>query len=118
MEKQIANLMKTLGISRDEALELIAEDQEIDRMKPSEVDSDLTQEQKQSVKKMKNAGVRKPTVYRHDTRPRKEDTDKRELITALAGVLGEGAVVTNPERQIDFEYHGRRFRVVLSAPRK
>lgn len=118
MEKQIAHLMKSLDISRDEALELIADDQEVDKMAVSAVDADLSSEQKQAVKKMKNAGVRKPTVYKHDTRPRKEDPDKRELITALAGVLGEGAVVTNPERQIDFEYHGRRFRVVLSAPRK
>ena len=123
MESKIANLMKSLEISRDEALELIAEDQEIDRMKPSEVDSDLTQEQKQAVKKMKNAGVRKPTVYKHDTRPRKEDTDKRRLIASLADFIneidcGEPAVVTNPERQIDFDFHGRKMRLVLSAPRK
>lgn len=115
--------MKSLEISRDEALELIAEDQEIDRMKPSEVDSDLTQEQKQAVKKMKNAGVRKPTVYKHDTRPRKEDTEKRRLIESLTDFIndldcGEPAVVTNPERQIDFDFHGRKMRLVLSAPRK
>jgi len=121
MKNKIANLMKTLEISRDEALELIAEDQEIDRMKPSEVDSDLTQEQRQAVKKMKNAGVRKPTVYKHDTRPRKADQEKKELVEYLAAALKMldcEMTVTNPERQLDFEFKGRKMRVVLSAPRK
>ena len=121
MEKQIAHLMKSLEISREEALELIAEDQEVDRMKPNEVDNDLTQEQKQAVKKLKNAGVRKPTVYKHDTRPRKADQEKRELVEYLAAALKMldcEITVTNPERQLDFEFKGRKMRVVLSAPRK
>ena len=44
-EKQIAKMMTTLKISREEAIELIREDEEIDRMSMSEVTSDLTTEQ-------------------------------------------------------------------------
>ena len=121
MEKQIENLMKNLGVSEDEAKQIILDDQEVDRMETKEVDNDLTQEQKQAIKKMKNAGVRKPTIYKHDTRPRKADQEKRELVEYLAAALKMlecEITVTNPERQLDFEFKGRRMRVVLSAPRK
>ena len=97
----------------------MADDKAIDR---GEKLFELTQEQKQAEKKMRSVGVRKTTVYRHDTRPRKEDADKRRIITSLADFLnemdwGEPAVVTNPERQIEFDFHGRKMRLVLSVPR-
>ena len=113
-------IAKRLGISEEDALQVIADDMAIDK---GEKLFELTQEQKQAEKKMRSVGVRKPTVYRHDTRPRKEDTEKRRLIQSLTDFIneldcGEPAVVTNPERQIDFDFHGRKMRLVLSAPRK
>ena len=99
----------------------MADDKAIDR---GETLFELTQEQKQAEKKMRSAGVRrKPVVPPSGPPPRKEDTDKRRIITSLADFLsemdwGEPCEVTNPERQIEFDFHGRRFRLVLSAPRK
>ena len=114
-----AEMAKLLGITEQEAQEVMECDKAIDR---GEKLFELNQEQKQAEKKMRSVGVRKPTVYRHDTRPRKEDADKRRLIASLADFIneidcGEPAVVTNPERQIDFDFHGRKMRLVLSAPR-
>ena len=80
----------------------------------------LTEEQKANSKKARQTGTRTQTTP--TKRERKEDTDKRFLISVLYKTLADNtndAVVdiTNPERQIDFEHNGRKFRVVLSAPR-
>ena len=111
-------IAKRLGISEEEALQVIADDKAIDK---GEKLFELTQEQKQAVKKLKNSGTRKPTVYKHDTRPRKADQEKQEIVdmvaVALKNACGE-ITLTNPERQIDFEYKGRKMRLVLSVPRK
>jgi hypothetical protein len=98
----------------------MADDKAIDR---GEKLFELTQEQKQAEKKMRSTGVRrKPVVPPSGPPPRKEDADKRFLIDGLGDWLYfhecENLTATNPERQLDFEFHGRRFRLVLSAPRK
>ena len=40
-----------------------------------------------------------------------------EVIDSALCDLVDNVVVTNAESQIDFEFNGRKFRVVLSAPR-
>ena len=122
MEKQIANLMELLQCTEEQAKDIIAKDKEIDKMTVAQCESDLTQEQKASAKKARQ-GDRKPTVYNFNTRERKADLDKAHLIHLLADCLcmvtanENDLTVTNAERQIDFVYNGRKFRVVLSAPR-
>ena len=49
-EAEIKKMMTTLKISREEAIDLIREDEEVDKMPMSEVDSDLTAEQKKAKK--------------------------------------------------------------------
>ena len=62
-EKQIEKMMKSLGCSREEAIEVIREDEAIDKMSMKEVSSDLTAEQKKVVKEVSKTGTRKtPTV--------------------------------------------------------
>jgi hypothetical protein len=109
--------MQTLDITEQEALELIEDDEKIEK---GEKLFELTDEQKANSKKARQTGTRTQTAP--TKRERKEDTDKRFLISVLYKALAENtndAVVdiTNPERQIDFEHNGRKFRVVLSAPR-
>ena len=109
--------MHTLDISEQEALELIEDDEKIDK---GEKLFELTDEQKANSKKARQTGTRTQTTP--TKRERKEDTDKRFLISILYKALADNtndAVVeiTNAERQIDFEHNGRKFRVVLSAPR-
>lgn len=113
-EKRIAELMKALECTREEALEIIADDEAIDS---GEKLFELTPEQEKASKQARQGPRKKnskPTV-----RERKADEDKRYLIGVLQQAVGlcQDVVVTNPERQIDFVYNGRKFRIVLSAPR-
>lgn len=113
-EKEILKLMKSLGLTREEALQIIADDAKIDK---GEKLFELTPEQEKASKKARGTGTR---VYTFTERKRKEDVDKRKFINALSEcVLAETdkMTITNPERQIDFIYNDRNFRIVLSAPR-
>lgn len=114
MEKQIAHLMKTLDLTEAEAREMLADDEAIENgadLFP------LTAEQEKASKKARSTGTR---TYTFTKRERKADNDKRALIDALVKCVTEfdnGLTITNAERQIDFTYNGRAFRIVLSAPR-
>lgn len=112
---QVERLMLKLNISRDEAENMIALDDEIEHGADPFPQS---QEQKEVSKKMCGTGTaeRKKPVKRE----RKIDNDKREIIQALDEALCDlvdNVEVVNPEREIICEFNGRKFKVVLSAPR-
>lgn len=117
MEEKIKFLMENLGCDYETAKQVVLDDERIDK---GEKLFEQTAEQKANSKKYRQ-GDRKPTVYKLDKRERKADADKRQLIALLCATVGEIAdnepTVTNIERQIDFEFRSRKFRVVLSAPR-
>ena len=117
METKIKFLMENLGCDYETAKQVVLDDERIDK---GEKLFEQTAEQKANSKKYRQ-GDRKPTVYKLETRERKADADKRQLIALLCASVGEVAdnepTVTNIERQIDFEFRSRKFRVVLSAPR-
>ena len=117
-EKRVDELVDRLGCSIAEAEEIIKADSEIDKGAKL---FEQTADQKQASKKYRQGSSKAPTVYKLDKRARKADEDKRKLVELLASALGmvteNAPTVTNAERQIDFEYQGRKFRVVLSAPR-
>ena len=114
---ELENIMQLLGCSEEQAKQVIEDDKRIDK---GEKLFELTAEQQVVAKKYRQ-GDRKPTVYNFNTRERKADNDKRELIALLNATLNEVTetepTVANPERQIDFLYKGKKYRVVLSAPR-
>lgn len=119
---RVEELMTLLDCSEDQAKEIIEYDKAVDKMSVKECRSDLTKEQQAVVKKY-SQGDRKPTVYNFDTRKRKADDTKKGLIDLLAETIKEQECcnaldITNAERQIDFEWGGRKLRIVLSAPRK
>jgi hypothetical protein len=113
MEKQIEKLMKTLNISRAEALEIIETDKRIDKgEKLFELDAEL----EAGAKKARQADRAKEPVKRE----RKADNDKGHLIAVIAEALtaeADSLEVTNAEREINLVFNGRKFKVVLSAPR-
>ena len=114
--------MTLLDCTEEQAKSIIEYDQKVDKMSVKECESDLTDEQKAVAKKYRQ-GDRKPTVYNFDTRKRKTDDTKKGLIELLAETIKEQECcdaldITNAERQIDFEWGGRKLRIVLSAPRK
>lgn len=109
--------MELLDCDEQTAKQVLADDERIDK---GEKLFEQSAEQKAISKKYRQ-GDRKPTVYKLDKRERKADVDKRHLIELIAATVGEIAdnepQVTNVERQIDFEFKNRKFRIVLSAPR-
>jgi hypothetical protein len=119
---RVEELMTLLDCTEEQAKSIIEYDEKVDKMSVKECESDLTDEQKAVAKKYRQ-GDRKPTVYNFDTRKKKTDDTKKGLIELLAETIKEQECcnaldITNAERQIDFEWGGRKLRIVLSAPRK
>lgn len=117
MEKQVAHLMEKLKISEEEALQVIADDKAIDKGAKL---FELTEEQKKVEKQAKNS-KREPTVYKFQKRERKANTGKRELMELLENAVSAVAdtiKVVNPEREMVFIVNGKKYKIVLSEPRK
>ena len=122
-EKRVAKLMKTLDLSREEVLAMLADDAKVD--KGADLNP-LTPEQEAVAKKMRQAD-RAPTLYKWDTkkRERKPNELKREIIDDFYTFLLENWVevretanISNPERQIDFSLGGESFSLTLVQHRK
>ena len=117
-EKAIIKHMTLLKCTREEAEDMVECDERIDR---GEKLFELTPEQEKASKKARQAD-RKPTVYKLDNtggkRSRKADTDKQEIMRKLLDCFDEYAPqVINAEREFTFTYNGKKFKIVLSAPR-
>ena len=113
MEERISHLMKVLNISREEALQVIQSDISIDKGADP---FPLTKEQKEAEKKARGTGTR--TVYNFNKRERKADNEKQFLLSTLADSLGVNVEIVNPEREFTFTYNDKKYKVVLSVPRK
>lgn len=118
MTTKTKRLMETLNLSETEALELQEADKRIDR---GEKLFELPKELEAGAKKARQAD-RKPTAYNFAKRERKADTDKAHLMKILEIALKynpdcEAFEMVNVERECLFTYHGRKFKIVLSAPR-
>lgn len=118
-EKKIAQLMKTLGITREEAIEVIEYDKAVDKMSMKELNATMSAEEKKILRELTQVDRKKS-----DTpvkRERKADNDKGSLMELLQNALADSVsnlVVTNKEREMEFTYQDRKFRLTLSAPRK
>ena len=116
MEQDILRIMSALNVDKETATEIAQADKAIDR--GEKMPFDLTAEQEKTTRTYRQ--VARPVMVESKPRPRKTDEDKREIIDTLDEALCclvDDVTVINPERQIDFEYNGRKFRIVLSAPR-
>lgn len=120
--EHIEKLMKNLDLTEEEALELIASDDEVDHMKTSALDNDLTDAQRKASKKARSSG--KTTVGKTKVvREKKVDEDKLFLVKSFQNLLEnldntENVNVENDQKIITFIYNGRKFKIDLSAPRK
>ena len=105
MEEKIKSLMKALECTREEALEIIADDEAIDK---GEKLFELSAEQKKASKQARQSS-------------RKVDTDKQTLFKILLdtfGEIGDNLEIINQDRELEFKFNERKFKIVLSAPRK
>lgn len=115
MEERIQKLMKSLDISREEAIELMEEDKRIDK---GEKLYELPDELKAGAKKARQA-ERKKTDTKREKKPKPE---KEELCSAMMDGLRELGIedfeVLNPEREFIFHKGGVKYKVTLACPRK
>ncbi len=118
MEKRV-NAMKKLGFSDSEIKDVLESDARIDKGAKL---FELTEEQKKAEKKARATGQKTtPTVYNFQKRERKANNDKRTLMAMIEETLGrfvEDLKTINPERELEFLYNEKRYRIVLSAPSK
>ena len=116
----VEELMRLLECSETEAQSIIEADARIDK---GEKLFELDEQGKQAEKKMRSC-VRTVNPYgKATTRERPQDRHKRFIIDTISRALTDhlgGSVheITNPEREIMVEYQHRKFKIVLSCPRK
>ena len=118
MNEQIQKMMKNLGLTEQEARELLADDAKID--KGQKMAFDLTPEQEKNAKKARATGTKKPTAYKFENRKRKENPEKRDILKAifeLAEDCWDNAELVNPEQQVDFHLNGNHYSITLTCHR-
>ena len=115
INKQVVHLMKTLGCSEAEAIQIIKDDEAIDNGKKL---FELSDEQKKVAKAMTSAGGGKHKE--HKPREKKVDADKRDLMDAIDEALCDTA--DNVERVSDSEikitYNDFEYTIKLIKHRK
>lgn len=119
-EKAVERIVDGLQCSIKEAEEIYEADRAIDR--GEHMDFDLSAEEHKKAIKQANAKERKaPTAYKFETRERKPNEPKRELIEILHKALEanvQNIEIVNLEREIVFTFNEVKYKIVLSAPRK
>ena len=123
-EKRITELMTALGCTKEEAIQVIADDDAID---DGEKLFELTAEQKKTAKAMTTTGTKKRTTA--IKRERKPDEIKRQIVEKIADSLGayvftgaqywnaENINITNVEREISFTIGNDSYSLTLTKHR-
>lgn len=123
MEEKIANLMKKWNCTEEEAKEMLAWDEETDKMSVSQINAEMTPEQKKASKAARITTSGKKAERKVERKP---NNDKRTIISwlktlfegeALNGEV-EAVNVSNIERQVDFTKNGIEYSITLTAHRK
>lgn len=105
---QIQNFMTVLKISEQERQELLAYDKAVDKGTATEYE--LTPEQKKVSKERRRAENR---TYTFTQRERKADNEKQEIISKIATLFAENAVITNKEREVALKIGDNEYSITL-----
>ena len=105
---QIQNYMTVLKISEQERQELLAYDKAVDKGTATEYE--LTPEQKKISKERRRAENR---TYTFTQRERKADNEKQEIISKIATLFAENAVITNKEREVALKIGDNEYSITL-----
>ena len=111
-ETEIQKMMKHLGISREEAIQLLQDDAD-------DVSVELTDEQQKVVKKMTQSDRKKESVPRK--RERKVDETKKRLLNdfrVLVEGLGGQTLGMKSETELEFWYQGASYNLKLVKQRE
>ena len=111
--------LKNLGLTDEEIADVIETDKRIDKgEKLFELPKDLAEGAKKARMAGNCNGYTKPKE-----KTKAEDRQKRFLIDIISNALnghilgGCSMEITNPEREINFEFCNRKLKIVLSCPR-
>lgn len=123
-ETQIDKLMRLLDCTEEQAKDIIATDEIID--KGGRTPYDLDPEKEKMAKKFANVtSHKKPTAYKFTTRERKADVEKEEIIAKIAEFMKnnaeiafENVEITNKSKLIAFTIGENRFEFDLKRKRK
>lgn len=114
-EAQVAKLMKTLGCTREEAIDIIQADSDIDHGK--RVSFDLSVEDEKRAKKYANCDTHKRVKK---TVERKPDEEKEAIVAEIAeffnkksGFPTENVEIINKNRQIRFSIGKNWYEITL-----
>ena len=111
-ETEINKMMKNLGLTREEAIQLLQDDED-------DVSVDLTAEQKKVVKKMTQGDRKKETTPRK--RERKVDETKKRLLDffriPMEGAGGKVLSVKS-ETELEFWFEGATYNIKLVKHRE
>lgn len=113
-EKQIEKMMKSLGLTRNEAIEMLMEDEAVDKMSMKEVTSDLSEEQKKAVKAVTKTTSAKPKAKAK--RERKVDEVKKTILAVISNALADELTVSatmENEVALHFNYEGADYDLKL-----
>ncbi|MBQ8635899.1 hypothetical protein IJ425_07085 [bacterium] len=118
-EAQIKKLMDLRGYSEEEATQIVLDDEATDRgvIHPW----NLSKEQEKANRKARQVDKADREKKAPVKRERKADNEKQELINLFIEALENEASnieVLNKEREVEFIYKERKFKITLSAPRK
>lgn len=116
--------IKRLGVSDEEAQEILAYDKEIDKMKDKDVVNDLTPEQIKIARVYKRTGTAQSNGPRNRTQ--KADPTKEGVVSALAEFLQNDipidsitdVEITNKTREILFKIAGEYYSIVMTRKTK
>jgi len=101
-EEKILKAMKSLDLTREEAIEMLMEDEAVDKMSMKEVTNDLTDEQKKVIKDSTKTTSKKRGKVK---RERKVDTEKKMLLEILAdALLDEIGVKAEMENEVALHF--------------
>lgn len=120
-EAHVRDLMKKLGLTREEAIRLINDDE-------NDITTELTPEQAKVAKEMSRADRKKEMTTRN--RERKIDKEKEHLFYAFKDVVfqmaecdcypieTESIKTITPAREFEFIFNNNHYSVILTKHRK
>lgn len=116
-ENQLEKIMKNLELTKEEAMQVLLDDYEVDKM--SNPNSDLSKEQQKNVKSATITHTRKGEKGK--PKVRKANAEKGNIIDKVFNLLTqftENCKIENAERQISFSIGENDYEFTLVQKRK
>ena len=116
-KEKIAKLMKNLDLTEAEAIELMEADKQIDKGAKL---FELTAEQEKASKTARQVGKGAETKERKPKEKKADDVKKDLIAEMVNGVkrVGGSVEIVNDEREFLFTLYDKKYKVVMSCPRK